>query len=176
MRAVCYCGDCRAYAHVLGQPDRVLDTLGGTDVVATDSRYVRFTSGKQSLACLSLSPGGLLRWYAGCCNTPIANTPRNWKLPYVGLVHTCLNHPQPMTRSFPEVRMRVFTRKAKGRPPRFNPISAVTGFTGLMLRLTASRLRGGYRGSPFFDENGVPATDVVVATRDAVEQARRAAQ
>jgi hypothetical protein len=102
VRAVCYCRDCQTYAELLGHPQRVLDPLGGTDVVATQARYIRLTSGTEALACLSLSPKGLLRWYAQCCSTPIANTPRNWKLPYVGLVHTCLGHPGPSGAVLPQ--------------------------------------------------------------------------
>jgi len=174
VRAVCYCGDCQAYAHVLGQAERVLDPLGGTDVVATQSSCVEFTSDTQALACLSLSPKGLLRWYARCCSTPIANTPRNWKIPYVGLVHTCLGQPEPMERSYPKVQMRAFTKNAKGRPPRADLLSGASGFAGLLLRLTAARLGGGYKATPFFDSEGLPAATVVVAERAAVEEARRA--
>ena len=86
----CYCRDCQAFAHALGNPGAILDKLGGTDIVATLQQYVTFTKGTEALACLSLSERGLLRWYANCCNTPIANTARNPKLSYVGLVHTCL--------------------------------------------------------------------------------------
>jgi hypothetical protein len=174
MRAVCYCGDCQAYAHLLGEPQRVLDALGGTDVVATQARHVTFTSSTQALACVSLSPRGLLRWYAACCNTPIANTPRSWKLPYVGLVHTCLGQPAPIERSFPTVQMRVHRKGAKGPPPRGGTLGGMVQFGGLALRLTASRLFGGYSRTPFFDSNGVPRADVRVAQRTEVEAARRA--
>lgn len=175
MRAVCYCGDCRAYAHLLGQPQRVLDPLGGTDVVAIEARYVTLTSGTQDLACLSLSPRGLLRWYARCCSTPIANTPRNWKLPYVGLVHTCLRQPQPLEQSFPEVQIRVNRKGAKAAPPRIGGLDGLAGmvrFGGLASRLFASRLGGGYRKTPFFDADGAPVAEVVVAPRAEVEAAR----
>lgn len=173
-RAVCYCKDCQAYAHVLGQPQRVLDVLGGTDIVATEARNVRFTAGKEQLACLSLSPRGLLRWYANCCSTPIANTPRDWRLPYVGMVHTCLRRPDPIEQSFPEVQMHVNTRSARGKPPPGHPIAGMARFARLMLRLTASRLRGGYKATPLFDAQGRPVVEVKVAPRAAVEEARRA--
>jgi hypothetical protein len=176
VRAICYCGDCQTYAHLLGKPQDVLDPLGGTEVVATQARYVRLTAGGQSLACLSLSPQGLLRWYARCCDTPIANTPRNWKLPYVGLVHTCLRRPEPLERTFPVVRMQVNTRTAKGRPPRVKALQGVASFAGLLLRLTASRIGGGYKATPFFDAAGVPAATVTVSPGAAVEEARRAAR
>jgi hypothetical protein len=176
MRAICYCGDCQAYAHLLGEPQRVLDLLGGTDVVATQARHVTFTSSTQPLACVSLSPRGLLRWYAACCNTPIANTPRNWKLPYVGLVHTCLRQPDPLERSFPTVQMRVNTKRAKGPLPggRMGNLVGLPRFAILATRLAASRLAAGYARTPFFDANGVPRAAVRVADRAEVDAARRA--
>src|ERR1700741_1590175 len=89
-RAVCYCLDCQAYADVLGDPDRVLDTNGGTDIVASLQQYVRFSAGSERLGCLSLRARGMLRWYASCCNTPIANTARDPRLSYMGIVSSCL--------------------------------------------------------------------------------------
>lgn len=170
VRAVCYCGHCQAYARLLDSPVPVLDALGGTDVAATQARYVRFTSGEQSLACLSLSPNGLLRWYARCCNTPIANTPRDWRLPYVGLLHTCLANPEPMERSFPQVQMHVNRASARGKPPVLR-LSGMRAMLGLAPRLLAARLTGAYRQSPFFDQQGVPRAEVRVLPREAVQAA-----
>jgi hypothetical protein len=175
VRAVCYCGDCQTYAHLLGEAPTILDPLGGTDVVATQARNVAFTSGTSSLACVSLSPQGLLRWYAMCCKTPIANIPRNWKMPYVGLVHTCLSRPEPLERSFPKVRLRVNTKRAKGQPPKADRLGIVP-FAGLALRLTGAMLSGGYKVNPFFDPGGAPIKEVLVASRADVDKARRAAQ
>ncbi len=174
VRVVCYCTDCQTYGYLLGHPQRVLDRQGGTDIVATDSRYVRFTGGTEALACLSLSPRGLLRWYAKCCDTPIAATPRNWKLPYAGLVHTCLSQPDSLERSFPQAPMRVNTQSARGKPPGGAGVRGMARLAGLMLRLIASRLHGGYRASPFFNALGVPVAEVVVAPRGSVDEARRA--
>jgi hypothetical protein len=174
MRAVCYCRDCQAYAHLLGEPQQVLDAHGGTDIVATQSRYVRFTSGAESLACLSLSPRGLLRWYAGCCRTAIANTPRDWKLPYVGMVHSCPGQPQAMEASFPRIHMAVNTKSAQGAPPAVSNVRGLPRFARLMLRLLAARARGSYRQTPFFDANGAPVVEVKVAQREAVARARSA--
>lgn len=175
VRAVCYCGDCQTYAHLLGEPQRVLDALGGTEVVATLAGDVRFTSETSALACMSLSPRGLLRWYASCCRTAIANTPRNRKLPYVGLVHSCLRQPEPLERSFPRVHLRVNTGHAKGQPAAYPKLGGMARFGILAARLAAARLAGGYRATPFFDASGEPVSPVAVAPRDAVDQARRAA-
>lgn len=174
VRAVCYCRDCQAYAHLLGEPQRVLDAQGGTDIVTAQASTVRFTSGADALACLSLSPRGLLRWYAGCCRTPIANTTRHWKLPYVGMVHSCLHHPQPLEQSFPQVQLQVNTKSAKGTLPRIAKVAGVARFARLMLRLLSARLAGRYRQTPFFDTTGAPVVRVEVAAPEAVARARQA--
>jgi hypothetical protein len=176
VRAVCYCGDCQAYAYLLREPARVLDAAGGTDIVATAARNVRFTAGAANLACLSLSPRGLLRWYARCCETPIGNTPRDWKLPYVGLVHSCLHQPDPLEQSFPRVHLRVNTHGAHGPIPRDVGWAGKLHFAGTVLRLGSARLTGSYRSTPFFDTSGAPVVQPRVASREEVEAARRAAK
>jgi hypothetical protein len=172
LRAACYCRDCQAYAHVLGEGARVLDTHGGTEVVVTQAAYVRITGGQAQLACLSLSPRGLLRWYARCCSTPIANTPRDWRLPYVGMVHTCLHHPRPLEHAFPGVQLRVNTKSAHGTPPPASRVAGTARFLRTALRLVYARLSGAYRRTPFFDGDGAPVVPVRVVERPALEAAR----
>ena len=156
-RGVCYCKDCQAFARFLGDTGDILDDMGGTDVVATLPRYVTFTTGREALACMSLTPSGLLRWYASCCNTPIGNTPRNFKFSYVGLVHTCLEDPSnSLERSFGPVRMRVNTKSAKGKP-QATPISTLGAILRFMKMLIGARVGGSYRNTPFFDvASGAP--------------------
>lgn len=175
MRAVCYCRDCRTYAHWLGYPRQVLDAAGGTDIVATHSRYVRLTAGAPQLACMSLSPRGLLRWYASCCNTPIANIPRDRKLPYVGLVHTCLESVQPLETSFPPVQMDINTKSALRPTPHRGGPMAMARFGAMVTRLAAARLTGSYRKTPFFDADGAPVASVHVPPKAEVDAARTAA-
>ncbi|AMO22937.1 hypothetical protein GCM10027034_34520 [Ramlibacter solisilvae] len=175
MRAVCYCRDCRAYAHWLGHPGQVLDPLGGTDIVATHARYVRLTAGTSALACMSLSPRGLLRWYASCCNTPVGNTSRSGKLPYVGLVHSCLAQVRPLEPAFPPVQMDINRQSALGPAPSRGGAAVMARFLAKMLRLAAARLTGSWRRSPFFDRAGHPVVPVHVPPKAEVEAARRAA-
>lgn len=158
-RGICYCKDCRDYAHVLGKPSEILDANGGTEVVAVSPKNVTFTHGKERLSCMSLSEKGLLRWYASCCNTPIGNTPRNFKVSFVGLIHNCLEQSgQSIGQSFGPVRMWVNTQGAKGK------INAKAGSTfmsimRIMKALLLARLDGSYRTTPFFTaESGTPVT------------------
>jgi len=150
-RGVCYCKDCQVYAHFLGKSKDILDELGGTDVVATLSQYVTITQGLQALACLSLTANGLLRWYASCCNTPIGNTQRNFKVSFVGLVHTCLEDPAyTLDSSFGPVRMRVNTRSARGRPQPM-PLSTFASVLRFLTSVVCARLDGSYKRTPFFE-------------------------
>jgi hypothetical protein len=172
VRAVCHCADCQAYAHVLGEPSAVLDATGGTDIVASPAGTVRITAGADQLACLSLSPRGLLRWYARCCRTPVANTPRDARLPYAGLVHTVLERPGPMERSYPPPLLRINTKSATRTPPSSSrPVLGWMRFFGLMGSLLATRIAGRHGENPFF-RDGQPVAPVEVAPLDVVERAR----
>ena len=169
-RGVCYCRDCQAYAHALASDAGILDAQGGTDVVATLQSNVTVAKGAGALACLSLSPKGLLRWYASCCNTPIANTTRNYRMSYAGLVHTCLHDAsESLDDTFGPVRMRVNTQSARA-PVKSTPFGTLSAVAGLSLALARARLDGSYRRTPFFDRQGTPVALPRVLTRD--ERAR----
>ena len=87
-RCECYCKDCQTFAHFLKRDADVRDVLnpqGGTDIVQTLPKYVRFTQGVEHLACMRLTDKGMLRWYTTYCNTPIGNTMASFKLPFVGV-------------------------------------------------------------------------------------------
>ena len=73
-RLVCMCDDCQAYAHHLGRAEHILDRNGGTEVFQLTPSQLTLTEGREHLRCLRLKEKGLMRWYAGCCNTPVANT------------------------------------------------------------------------------------------------------
>lgn len=164
-RGVCYCKDCQAFAHFLGKTDDILDEMGGTDVIATLPKYLSFTQGFKTLACMSLTDAGMLRWYASCCNTPIGNTPRDFKTSHVGLIHTCLEDPsRSLESSFGPVRMRVNTKHAKGKPESM-PISTVASILRFMGSLIRARLDGSYKSTPFFTpDRGTPVVPPKVLT------------
>lgn len=165
-RGVCYCKDCQAYAHFLGRAADVLDVHGGTDVVAIHPQHVVLTQGLDAMTCMSLSPRGLLRWYASCCRTPIGNTARNPKLAYVGLVHTALEGAGvPIERSFGPVTMRLNTASATiaVNEKSHGVARSALRFIGSML---GARLGGSYKRTPFFDAaSGMPVVAPHVLTK-----------
>lgn len=156
-RCVCYCADCQAFARFLKRESEILDEVGGTDIIQTIPKNVTFVEGMANLACMRLTTNGLLRWYSACCNTPIGNTPPNFKTSLIGLVHSCL---KPERGSFDEVfgpvRMYVYTKYAKGerKPKSVGLPAGILRVTGMILK---ARFSGSYRHTPFFvPESGAP--------------------
>jgi|ERR1043166_1680236 hypothetical protein len=165
-RAVCYCRDCQAFARFLEPPVAVLDEFGGTEIVAALPKDVHFTQGLEALACMSLSDRGLLRWYAGCCNTPIGNTPRDYKISYVGLIHSCLAKRAPSLQdSFGPVRMVVNTKSANG-PVKSMPVSNCVTLLKIMKSMIGARMSGSYKFNAFFvEDSGAPIKQPRVLTK-----------
>ncbi|EIE51981.1 hypothetical protein AL035_11335 [Salipiger aestuarii] len=142
---ICHCADCQAAAHALGAED-ALDDAGGTALFQTLPDQIEITAGADRLALLRLSPKGLLRWHAGCCGTPVANTLPKPLMPFVGIV---VPHGR---KDFGKTRARVFTESAR-RPVKQHGFGAAGA--GIMLRaLTA--LAQGRRDTPFFGPDGAP--------------------
>ena len=151
-RGVCYCKDCQAYARFLGRAGDILDAMGGSDVLATVSKHVTISEGKDVLACMSLSEKGMLRWYASCCKTPVANTSRDFKFPHVGLLHNCLEGAGVNLDSvFGPVTMRVNRKGATSGKPEAMPVSTVKSVVRHMKSVVRARVDGSYRTTPFFD-------------------------
>lgn len=167
VRAICYCRDCRAYAHHLGHPERTLDRCGGTDIVATRPDFLQFTQGFEWVRCVSLSDKGLLRWYAGCCRTPIGNTPRDAKMPYVGLVAACLaGSDAERAAAFGPARARLNAKSATGEV-KATPVAMLFAVLRIMRNVFAAKLGGKQRENRFFDASSgkpVVAPDVLTAS------------
>lgn len=156
-RAVCYCRDCQAYARFLGRQDEMLNSQGGTEIIATLPSSVHFTAGEDKLVCMSLSDKGLLRWYASCCRTAIGNTPRDRKTSYVGLVRTCLaGKGTQLDEAFGPLKIALNTGSAQGKV-RSSPAAMLVGIVKIMKNVVGARLSGKYKENPFFrSDSGTP--------------------
>ena len=169
-RAVCYCKDCQAFARFLeregGAPD-VLEDAGGTEVAASLPGAVHLTGGLEHLACMSLSPRGLYRWYASCCGTPVGNTPRDPKTAYVGMVRACLAAPAAtLDRELGASHVVVETGSALS-PVQSTPARTAWAVVKIGTMILRARLGGGYRANPFFrPASNEPLRQPRVLTRD----------
>ena len=173
-RLMCYCKDCRAFAHFLGKADTIVDPAGGVDVVVIHPREITFSSGADAIACMSLSGAGMLRWYAGCCNTPIGNTSRNNKMAYVGLSAAFLTDPATLERDIGPVRMRSFTEAARTAVPGSGIGTTLPLMMGFGLALLRARLGGSYRHNPFFKAGSGEPVATLTVLADAERERLRA--
>lgn len=152
---VCYCKDCRSAAEQLGAA-ALLDEAGGSTLYQALPSDIAFTDGAENLSVMQLRPDGLLRWYAGCCGTPIANTLRKPGLPFAGYVLPA------GTTGFGEIRARVMTKSATAPTPEHG--FAGTGF-GILSRALRAKLRGNTSGAPFF-QDGIPTVQPKVLSEN----------
>ncbi|ACY18014.1 DUF6151 family protein [Haliangium ochraceum] len=181
---VCYCNDCQAFAHFLGRADEILDPSGGTEIFQVTSKHLELRGGHQHLACMRLGPRGLMRWYASCCRTPLANTVAKASVPFIGIIVSLLEpEPKsgpPLAPQLGPIKLRVHGRDARG-PVRGGKVYAGAPLRKMLPvfgRLFAARLRGEHRDSPFFDPaTGEPWAKPQVLTleeRRALERSRDA--
>lgn len=155
--AVCYCKDCQAFAYYLGKPNEILDARGGSDIVQTQPKNLVFVQGSEQLACIRLTPKGLLRWYSRCCRTPIGNTLATPKLSFIGLLHSCLGgDAASLEESFGPVTAWVHTDGARGEPtPRTEGLGRSIWW--FLRRAVVARVNGDYRQTPLFHlDTGAP--------------------
>jgi hypothetical protein len=165
-RVVCYCRDCQAFARFLGQEGETLDAQGGSDVVQTLPKNVTFTQGAHALACMRLTDKGMVRWYAGCCKTPIGNTLENYKISFVGLLHNCLETPEyPLEHSFGAVRTYANPQGAIGDPkPKAAGMRATIWW--FVKSILKARINGDYKRTPFFRDGRPIATPRVISSAE----------
>jgi len=88
-RLVCHCSSCQAFANHIGAGEPTLDAQGGSDIYQTNPAQITFDTGAEHLKCLRLTPKGTIRWYTGCCQTPIGNTV-SVKFPFIGMITTIM--------------------------------------------------------------------------------------
>jgi hypothetical protein len=172
---ICYCHDCQAFAHFLGRSADVLDAHGGTDIFQMSPASLRFTAGREHLACVRLTPKGLLRWYARCCNTPIANTLPSAGMPFVGAIRAFVS--EPAEAALGPIRGYAFRESAKGERASLPPggLPAPLMVMRVVGKILSWRLRGHHRRSPFFDATtGTPVIEPRVLTTAERDDLRRA--
>lgn len=144
---VCYCVDCQAFARHLGKFGIVTDDAGGTEIYQTQPHRIEITSGAEALALLRLSPKGLNRWYAKCCNTPLCNTPGKPTVAFAGVL---VSNPTVQPGALGPIRFR-YKRESAVRPVS-EPPGSMAGFVIRTLSgLLSERISGRWKQTPFFN-------------------------
>jgi len=131
----------------------VLDAAGGTDITQLPPAHITITEGIDLLRCLSLS-NRVLRWYADCCRSPIANTASVPYFPLVGVIHSFMDvSDQSKDAALGPARWRLFEESATGPLPLDAPPPASVGvFAQRVASILGWWMLGLARPTPFFVE------------------------
>lgn len=148
----CACKSCRSAEVHLGQPD---PGAAGVAIYQTTPDRITIDAGHDRLAVMRLSPKGLFRWHATCCNSPLFNTMPGPGLPFVGVLVARIPDPDPLG----PVMARVNIPTVSGKP-RNEGIMAST--FGLLRRAMQAKLTGRGKRTPFFSPDGSPTAPVHV--------------
>lgn len=171
-RLICYCTDCRAFAHFLGKAPFVLDEQGGIEIVQVAQQNLLFCQGEDLLSAVRLSEKGMIRWYATCCGTPIGNTMASRKASFIGLIHNCLDR-QQMDKDFGANVAVLNTDTALGQAK-----PKQRGLLGVLVRfiwiVATNRLNGGYKNSPLFNSSGLPRVTPKILRTDELDKLKSA--
>ena len=150
----CYCADCQTFLRHLKATDW-LDAAGGTELFQTLPHAVRFTTGEENLRLLRLGPKGLMRWYTGCCGTPVANTLASPGLPFIGVIL------RPGQSGFGPVVTHANIAAAL-KPVRQRGIGRAV--FGVLSRAAWAKLTASRRTNPFFGADRTPTVAPMVLT------------
>ncbi len=152
---VCHCKTCVAYPGMLGKADRVLDEHGGSDVFQMAPADFTLDEGLEHLACLRMTRKGALRWYASCCDTPLANTLSGPGWPFIGVYPMILQRPEgePLEALLGPVLARINGHfpAARARRIRATRLALLTMLLGLLWMTLRWRLAGRHGPLMFFD-------------------------
>ncbi len=130
---------------------------------------VHFDQGQDEVRSLRLSRKGVLRWYAGCCGTPLGNTMPRAKVEFTS-IPTAVITPRDEAHLGP-LRACANTHGARGPGAAPKTYGQRRVMLGVAMRHIATRLGLAPRGGPFFDESGNP----VVAPHILSDEERAAA-
>lgn len=153
-RLVCYCEDCQRYLDKIDRKD-VLDPYGGTQVIPVYPNDFKIIEGEDFLQCNLLSPKGLNRWTAKCCNTPVANTMA--KFPWVGIPHTAFTKAEAGSlEKIGKIKSRIKGKYKTSKAPFEISDNLKLGDMLVVLPFIAKGfLFKKFSKSPFFKEDGV---------------------
>ncbi|MDG5751394.1 DUF6151 family protein [Qipengyuania sp. XHP0211] len=165
----CHCTDSQAVPKLLGAEERILERAGGTALYQTRCARLRFASGEDRLAGVHMTDKPTLRWYAGCCDTPLFNTYANGKLPYTTIL--LANCDEAGRAALGEPSGHLHLADAPGETGDLKPMSMAALLRSFFKRLVKDIVSGDRRRNPLFD----PKTLEPIATPRRLTPGERAA-
>jgi len=127
-------------------------------IFQTTADRIRIETGQDRLALMQLSPNGLFRWYAACCDTQMFNTLKSPRTGFAGIVVARLADPAPLGPVIGEG----FVPGPDGKTRHRHVTPTIWRF---LKRSLAARLSGRWRQTPFFGADGNPVAKARLAPR-----------
>lgn len=153
-RVVCYCGFCQSYERYLQPVQPALDAFGGTDMIQLSPAHIRLTQGEEQLACLKLTEGGALRYYAKCCQSALMNTTQRSNVPFISIPLSRIPDLAPdaeAVRHVGPIRIRAFVPDTLQQALPSSPkVRNLTGYLHLGRLLLGWTLQGAAKHSPLW--------------------------
>lgn len=167
-RLICHCKSCQAYPRLLGHPE-VLDAGRGIDITQVSADRVALVAGAERIGALRVTPKGVFRWYATCCNSPLCTTLPDPRWGLIGLVSHQITEPERLG----PVKARVQIPKGMRLPEGLAPTQGrpFAGMARAIASVFAWRLAGRGRNHPLYP-GGQPLAEPRLVPRDKVEAAR----
>ncbi|MGI9367395.1 MAG: DUF6151 family protein [Ruegeria sp.] len=153
---VCYCPDCRAGELYFEQPD---PAPGPVDIFQMSPDAIEIEKGAENLAAMRLGPNGMYRWYAKCCNSPIATSMTTPQKPFAGFSVRRIADAEKLG----PVVTKGSVPNPDGKRKHENVAPAAWA---LLKRIVSSRVSGRWRKNPFFDtDTGQPIVEPKILTK-----------
>lgn len=147
---VCHCTDCQTFAKRFNAADRILDQHSGTALYQGRCATMRLTRGRDRLACVHLTEKPTLRWYAQCCDTPMFNTFKNGRIPYITTVVANCDPDQRHRLLGPPIG-HLFTEEGTGDVSHLKRLSMLKLMRRSSKRMIIDTLVGDRRRADLFD-------------------------
>ena len=166
----CHCSDCQAVPRLLGAEKRILEHAGGTALYQSRCARLMIASGRDMLAGIHLTEKPTLRWCARCCDTPLFNTYRNGRIPYITVL--VANCDDTGRRALGKPRGHLYLADATGDVEGLEPMSMAALMRSFFKRLVKDVVSGDHRRNPLFDpdtfEPIVEPRQLTAQERDAI--------
>ena len=145
----CHCTDCQQFAYRFGAEDRILDANSGTLLYQSGCAAVQVAQGSDKLACIHLTDKPTLRWYADCCDTPMFNTYKNARFPYMSTL--VANTPRDEREPLMPLRGHIFLSDVQGHESDLKELSMAYFARRFLVRVVRDFCTGARRRTALFD-------------------------
>jgi hypothetical protein len=130
----------------------------GVNLLQTTPDMISIDQGAEFLGLMRLSPRGLFRWYATCCDAPLFNTLRVRGAPFAGIQTNRLANPAAAG----PVRVRGYVPGPDGK---LRHQGAARMTWGIFSRMGSAWISGRWRKTPFFDASGTPMAEARILSK-----------